>query len=143
METTNVFSPETADLTGNITICGALLLGCILAGWRLSRGGGGDPRRRIILPMLFYFGGLLSLMALGGNWLKLNKFPVLEVAAAGITVDGTEYPLPSRGDIRIENVKGSDNKTIQLMLLQLPSGKTLAFPSNRYPVPEIMRVLRP
>lgn len=141
-ENYQVFTPDTSSLLWAAGLCALLLIGLATAGWKLSSSGGKDQRQTVVLPMLFFFGALLAFMAGAGSMLTYFKFPVLEVSDRNIRLDGTEYPRPRRDAVRTERVFGLGGES-QILLLQIPTGKTYAFPDDRYPVNEIRRALHP
>lgn len=135
-----LFSPDISNLLWSAGFCTVLLLGLAFAGWSLSTAGGTDKRKTVVLPMLFFFGALLAFMGAAGSMLTYMKFPVLEISERNIRLDGQEYPRPRKDAVRTERVNGLGGES-QILLLQIPTGKTYAFPSDRYPVNEIRRAL--
>ena len=144
METTVRFAPELGDLYTSVLLFGgvfiALVVGAVVAGRRT----GGDARRRVLLPMLLYFGSLLALMgALGTLW-TLMKFPVVEITASRFIVDGTSYPPPRGQNIRFEDspAAGSLGGGGRVLLVQTKDRRTWAFPGERYDVQGMYRRMR-
>lgn len=140
-ESYQLFAPDVSSLLWAVGLCTVLVIMLAIAGWKLSSAGGSDQRKTVVLPMLFFFGAMLALMGAAGNFLTYLKFPVLEVSERNIRVDGQEYPRPRKDAVRTERVNGLGGES-QLLLLQIPTGKTYAFPDDRYPVNEIRRALR-
>lgn len=141
-DTEMVFQPIIKDLEFGLGISVAILLGCAFAGWYFSKQKEADPRKRIILPMLFYFGGLLALMSIVGNLWSWSKYPVLELNETGIQLDGIQQAYPNADELRIEMVQDRLNGPVQILFLQGKGGKTYALPGDRYPVADIMRALK-
>ena len=137
-----VFRPITTDLITGMVISLMLLFIFAIIGWRLGSSKTPDPRRRIVLPMLFYFGSLIAFISFTGNLLAWQKYPVLEIGADSMVLNGVAYPLARSSDLRIETASNPLTGNTQILLLQTPQKKTYAFPGDRYPVPEIMRLLR-
>jgi hypothetical protein len=139
-ESYQLFAPDVSSLLWSAGMCTLLLLLLVFAGWKLSSEGGQDKRKTVVLPMLFFFGALLAFMGAAGSTLTYFKFPVLEISDRHIRLDGKEYPRPRRDAVRTERVSGLGGES-QILLLQIPTGKTYAFPDDRYPVNEIRRAL--
>jgi len=137
-----VFHPVTSDLITGMVISLLLVVIFAIVGWRLGSSKHPDPRRRIVLPMLFYFGSLIAFISLAGNLLAWNKYPVLEIGTDKMVLNGVSYPLARANDLRIESATTPLGRKTQILLLQTPEKKTFALPGDRYPIPEIMRSLR-
>lgn len=135
-----VFSPNISSLLWAAGLSSLLVIVLAIAGWKLSSAGGNDKRKTVVLPMLFFFAALLAFMGAAGSVLTYFKFPVLEVGERTIRLDGHEYPRPRRDAVRTEKVNGLGGES-QILLLQIPNGKTYAFPDDRYSVNEIRRAL--
>ncbi|MEL6276805.1 MAG: hypothetical protein AAFU03_17030, partial [Bacteroidota bacterium] len=123
-----VFRPITTDLITGMTISFLLIVVFAIVGYRLGSRKNTDPRQRIVLPMLFYFASLLAFISLAGNLLAWRKYPVLEIGADKMVLNGKIYPLARAGDIRIETVNNQLRGTTQILLLQTPEKKTFALP---------------
>ena len=139
-----VYTPQLGDLYLAIGICGFLFVTFTFLAFRLNKVKTKDPRRRVLLPMLSYFVALLALMGLLGSFFSSTKFPVVEVHAKHLVIDGERVPKPRRGDVRMEsNTGGGLGQTVRVLLLQTRDHRTLAFPSDRYDVNGMMRQLMP
>lgn len=109
----------------------------------LSKTPSDDPRRRVLLPMLLFFAALLCLMAAAGNLFSLNKYPSLAIVPpTEIRLDEQVFPFPRRDAVRMEKLGGGLGGERLLLLLQVPNGKTYAFPEERYDIHKIWEVLR-
>lgn len=134
-----IYAPDLGDLYGGLIR--SLLLFAILVAvgvWLSRRRGETDARLRVVLPMLVYFGALLSLISAGGNYLSTLKYPELAFSATRLSVDGEEFPMPRPNAVRIESVTDRlTRKQSNILLLQLDERRTLALPEDRYPTREI------
>lgn len=143
MESTEqVFQADNSDLWTYALLCSAATLLFVLMAIWLNKEKSADPRRRVLLPMLLFFGALLTFMGAAGNFLSLTKYPSLAVAATEIRLDGEVFPFPRRDAIRIEKISGGLGGERLILFLQTPAGKTYAFPDQRYPVQAIWQALR-
>jgi hypothetical protein len=139
-----VFSPEMGDVYGMMMVCGAAFILLVWLATRLNKSKHPDPRRRVLMPMLSYFMALLALMAFLGSFWSLFKYPTLEITETQMIIDGTANPLPTQSNIRLENYESSGlGPSTRVLLVQTKNRKTWAFPDDRYPVNEIMRLLKP
>lgn len=137
------FSPQLGDLYTLMAVCGALFLTLLFVAYRLGKVTHPDPRRRVLLPMLAYFLALLALMGLLGAFWSSRKYPDLIVRGRQVTVDGQTFPAPAPAEMRLENYEsGGLGPSTRVLLLQTPDRVTHAFPADRYPVNEIMGLLR-
>lgn len=95
------------------------------------------------MPMLAYFMALLALMAFLGSFWSLFKYPTLEITAKEMIIDGEANRLPSASNVRLETYEsGGLGPSNRVLLVQTKDRKTWAFPEDRYPVNEIMGLLR-
>jgi len=142
METTT-FSPQMGDVYTMMSVCGAIFVLLIFLAFRLNKIKNVDPRRRVLLPMLCYFMALLALMGFLGSFWSLFKYPTLEITNTRMIIGGEENPLPSVANIRLENyASGGLGGSSRILLVQTKDRKTWAFPDDRYPVNDMMRLLR-
>jgi len=143
MEDPQVFSPQLGDVYGMMAICGAIFVLLVWLALRLNKNKHPDPRRRVLMPMLAYFMALLALMAFLGSFWSLFKYPTLEIAAKEMIIDGERNRLPNASNVRLETYEsGGLGPSTRVLLVQTKDRKTWAFPEDRYPVNEIMRLLR-
>ena len=138
----SVFSPALQDLYLTMIACTAGIAVMVYLGLRAGRQTTRDPRRRVLLPMLAYFAGLLFLMALLGAFWTSLKYPVVTIAGTTMTIDGREYAVPSPTAIRLERVGKGINIDETVLLLQTRDRRNWAFPENRYDVNTMYRQLR-
>ncbi|MEO0734535.1 MAG: hypothetical protein AAFZ52_16990, partial [Bacteroidota bacterium] len=126
-----------------MALTGAAFLALVFLALRLNKLKHPDPRRRVLLPMLAYFAALLALMVCLGSLWSVFKYPTVEVTASELIIGNTTYPRPKPQDIRLENYTGSGlGPTTKVLLVQTKDRRTWAFPEDRYPVGEMMGVLR-
>lgn len=143
MDNPNIFTPELGDIYGMLAICGLAFVALVLLAFRLNKNKHPDPRRRVLLPMLCYFLALLALMGFLGSFWSMFKYPTLEVADGKMIIDGTVNPIPSATNLRLENyASGGLGPSSRVLLIQTKDRKTWAFPDNRYPINDMMRLLR-
>jgi|GEM_PF-2347873 hypothetical protein len=143
MENPNLFTPELGDIYGMLAICGLAFVALVWLALRLNKNQHPDPRRRVLLPMLFYFMALLALMGFLGSFWSMFKYPTLEVANGKMIIDGKANPLPSAANLRLENYdSGGLGSSARVLLIQTMDRKTWAFPDDRYPINDMMRLLR-
>jgi hypothetical protein len=136
------FIPDKSDLYATLLVCGLAIIALVWVGVRASKAGHPDPRRRVLLPMLAYFGGLLALMAfLGALWATF-KYPPVTITPNALFIDGEEHPLPSPSAIRLEAVGRGVNITDQVLLVQTRDRRNWAFPGDRYDVRRMYGLLR-
>jgi len=126
-----------------MAICGAIFVLLVWLALRLNKNKHPDPRLRVLMPMLAYFMALLALMAFLGSFWSLFKYPTLEIAAKEMIIDGERNRLPNASNVRLETYEsGGLGPSTRVLLVQTKDRKTWAFPEDRYPVNEIMRLLR-
>jgi len=126
-----------------LTICGVVFILFVWLAVRLNKNKHPDPRRRVLLPMLAYFMALLSLMCFFGSFWSLFKYPTLEITATEMIIGGESNRLPSASNVRLETYEsGGLGPSNRVLLLHTKDRKTWAFPEDRYPVNDIMRLLR-
>ena len=139
----NEYSPQLGDIYTMMGICGFLFVALVWLAFRLNKNKHPDPRRRVLLPMLCYFLSLLALMGLLGSFWSAFKYPTVGITASNIHINGTEFPRPLPGDLRLESYTGSGfNATTRVLLMQTKDRRTWAFPEDRYPINEMMRLLK-
>lgn len=143
MPESQIFSPQLGDIHGMLAICGSIFILLVWLAFRLNKNKHPDPRRRVLMPMLAYFMALLALMAFLGSFWSLFKYPTLEITATEMIIDGETNRLPSSSNVRLERYEGGGlGPSSRVLLVQTKDRKTWAFPEDRYPVNEIMRLLR-
>ena len=136
------FIPERSDLYFTLAACGLGVLGMLFLAYRASRSAHPDPRRRVLLPMLAYFGALLFLMAfLGGLWSSF-KYPDVAIGPKVFVLDGEELPLPRLGSVRMESVGRGVNLDQQVLLIQTRDRRNYVFPEDRYDIKRMYGLLR-
>lgn len=132
------------DVYGMMMVCGAAFVLLVWLAIRLNKNKHPDPRRRVLMPMLSYFMALLTLMAFLGSFWSLFKYPTLEITETQMIIDGEASPLPARSNVRLENYSSTGlGPSTRVLLVQTRDRKTWAFPDDRYPVNEILRLLKP
>lgn len=138
-----VFTPELSDLWTGLIASAALFLAFAVAGLMLYGKKSDDARVRVVLPMLCYMAALLALVSAGGHYLTVLKYPEIGFNKFEIYVDGEPYRKPRPGDVRVESVNDQlTGATNQILLVQIDGQKTLALPGNRYPIKEIMQLVK-
>ncbi|TXF90742.1 hypothetical protein FUA23_04695 [Neolewinella aurantiaca] len=143
MQKIETFSPQLGDIHGMLAICGAIFVLLVWLAFRLNKIKDPDPRKRVLLPMLAYFMALLALMGFLGSFWTLFKYPTLEISDTEMIINGESNRLPSASNVRLENYEsGGLGPSSRVLLVQTKDRKTWAFPEDRYPVNEIMRLLR-
>ena len=137
------FTPQLGDLYTMIAVCAVAFAALVFLAFRVSKNKHPDPRRRVLLPMLCYFIALLALMgAMGGFW-SVFKYPVVEVSDTALVLNGKEFARPKSRDLRLESYTGSGlNATTRVLMVHTSDRRTWAFPEDRYPINEMMRVLK-
>lgn len=136
------YSPQLGDIYTMMGICGVLFVVLVWLAFRLNKNKHPDPRQRVLMPMLSYFMALLALMGFLGSFWSAFKYPTVGITEKNIVVNGTEFPRPLPGDIRLESYTGSGfSSTTRVLLVQTRDRRTWAFPEDRYPVNEMMRLL--
>ncbi|MBB4077503.1 Na+/H+-dicarboxylate symporter [Lewinella aquimaris] len=136
------FIPELGDLYFTLVGCTVLIAVMIFLAFRASRAGEADPRRRVLLPMLAYFGALLALMALLGAFWTLFKYPNVTIDATTLTIGKEAYPIPNLANVRMEAVGRGANTDETVLLIQTKDRKNWAFPGDRYDVRKMYGLLR-
>ena len=136
------FTPALGDLYATLGGCALLIAVMIYLAVRAGKADEPDPRRRVLLPMLAYFGALLALMAFMGAFWSTFKYPEVTISAAKLTVGEAAYPIPNLANVRIENVGPGINTDRQVLLLQTRDRKNWAFPADRYDVKRMYGLLR-
>lgn len=143
MNDSNIFTPQLGDIYGMMMVCGAAFVLLIWLAVQLNRNKHPDPRRRVLMPMLSYFIALLALMGLLGSFWSVFKYPTLEITDQKMIIDGVENPLPSQANIRLEDYASTGlGMSSRVLFIQTKDRKTWAFPDDRYPVNEMMQLLR-
>lgn len=143
MQEPQIFSPQLGDIHGMLAICGSIFVLLVWLAFRLNKNKHPDPRRRVLMPMLAYFMALLAFMAFLGSFWSLFKYPTLEITATEMIIDGESNRLPSASNVRLETYEsGGLGPSNRVLLVQTKDRKTWAFPEDRYPVNDIMRLLR-
>lgn len=143
MNDSNIFTPQLGDIYGMMMVCGAAFVLLIWLAVQLNRNKHPDPRRRVLMPMLSYFIALLALMGLLGSFWSVFKYPTLEITDQKMIIDGVENPLPSQVNIRLEDYASTGlGMSSRVLFIQTKDRKTWAFPDDRYPVNEMMQLLR-
>lgn len=138
-----VFSPALSDLWGGLTASLVLFVAFAIAGVLLYRSKKKDARLKIVVPMLCYIACMLALLSVGGHYLTIKKYPEFAVNATQISIDGENERRPRPDRIRLERVNAAlTGGANQILLIQLKGGKTIALPDDRYPVAEIMDLLK-
>ncbi|WP_420459928.1 hypothetical protein [Neolewinella sp.] len=141
MDTTS-FVPELGDLYLTMAVCGALIALMVYLGLRAGRQQHADPRRRVLLPMLAYFGGLLGLMAFLGAFWTTFKYPTVTIAPAEITIGDEVQPLPRLANVRLEAMGRGLTTGERVLLLQTRDRRNWAFPANRYDIQHMYTLIK-
>lgn len=136
------FVPILGDLYATLAFCGLGVAVMVYLAVRASQGNDTDPRRRILLPMLAYFGALLALMAFLGAFWSTFKYPKVVMTPTTMTIGDERYPLPRLTSVRLESVGKGVNTTGRVLLLQTQDRKNWAFPDDRYEVTHMYSLLR-
>ncbi len=136
------FDPELGDLYLTMAVCGALIALMVYLGLRASKQQHTDPRRRVLLPMLAYFGGLLALMAFLGAFWTTFKYPTVTIAPAEITIGNEVQPLPRLANVRLEAMGFGLNSGERVLLLQTRDRRNWAFPANRYDIQRMYTLIK-
>lgn len=143
MQDPTVFTPQLTDIYTTMLACGLAFIGLVALAVFLNKNKHTDPRRRVLLPMLCYFAALLALMGFLGSFWSTFKYPTLEITATQMVIDGQYGPLPTPANVRLESYEsGGLGPGSRVLLVQTKDRKTWAFPEDRYPVTEIMRLLK-
>ncbi|WP_116127440.1 hypothetical protein [Lewinella sp. IMCC34183] len=136
------FIPVRTDLYATLAFCAAGVAVMLFLAVKAGRAQHPDPRRRVLLPMLAYFGGLLFLMAfLGALWSSF-KYPDVTVTPTAFVVGDDELPLPPLGSVRLENVGRGVNQDQQVLLVQTRDRRNWVFPGDRYDIKRMYGLLR-
>ncbi|MCP9237264.1 hypothetical protein [Lewinella sp. JB7] len=136
------FIPELGDLYFTLAGCAVLIAVMIYLAVRASRSEESDPRKRVLLPMLAYFGALLGLMAFLGAFWTLFKYPRVAVSPTTLTIGEEAYPIPNLANVRMEAVGRGINTDETVLLIQTKDRKNWAFPADRYDVRTMYGLLR-
>lgn len=139
---TNWYNPALSDLYLTMAGCALGIAFMVFLALRAGKSTTRDPRRRVLLPMLAYFGGLLLLMALMGAFWTAFKYPVVSITGKVMTIDGAEYRVPPPGSIRLEQVGRGLNADQTVLLMQTRDRRNWVFPEQRYDVRNMYRQLR-
>ena len=137
-----VFSPQLNDLYLTMAGCAAGIGLMLFLAIRVGRTGTRDPRKKVLLPMLAYFAGLLFLITLLGAFWSALKYPTVTITGSQIVIDDANYPVPPPGSMRLEQVGKGFNRDETVLLMQTRDRRNWAFPSDRYDVQEMYRRLR-
>ncbi len=138
----NLFTPNLSDLYLTMAGCAigiAVMVFLAVAAGKLENK---DPRRKVLLPMLAYFAGLLFMMAFMGAFWTAWKYPVVSISGKTLTIDGEAYPVPSPGNMRLEQVGRGMNTDETVLLVQTRDRRNWVFPEGRYDVQAMYRQLR-
>ncbi|CAH1002151.1 hypothetical protein LEM8419_03068 [Neolewinella maritima] len=136
------FIPDLGDLYITLAVCAVVIVLMVYLGVRASKQAGADPRRRVLLPMLAYFGGLLALMAfLGALWTTF-KYPTVTIAPTTILIGKEEQPLPRLTNVRLEAVGRGVNTGERVLLLQTRDRRNYAFPADRYDIQRMYTLIK-
>ncbi|NJB85747.1 hypothetical protein GGR26_001492 [Lewinella marina] len=136
------FTPDRMDLYATLVGCGAGFLVMVYLAYRASRSGHQDPRQRVLLPMLAYFGALLFLMAFLGSFWTMYKYPDVSIGPDAFVIEGEEMPLPSLNSVRLEAVGRGSNVDQKILLVQTRDRRNWVFPGDRYDINEMYGLLR-
>ena len=136
------FIPELGDLYLTMAVCGALIALMVYLGLRASKQQDADPRRRVLLPMLAYFGGLLALMAFLGAFWTTFKYPTVTIAAAEIVIGDEVQPLPRLANVRLEAMGRGLDTGERVLLLQTRDRRNWAFPADRYDIQRMYTLIK-
>ena len=138
----HVYSPQLNDLYLTMAGCVAGIGVMLFLAVRVSRTGTRDPRKKVLLPMLAYFAGLLFLMALLGAFWSALKYPRVTITGSQLVIDEQAYPVPPAGSMRLEQVGKGMNRDETVLLVQTRDRRNWAFPAGRYDVQDMYRQLR-
>lgn len=143
MQEPQIFSPQLGDIYTMLSACGAVFVVLVWLAFRLNKNKHPDPRRRVLMPMLSYFMALLALMGFLGSFWSLFKYPTIEISGTEMIIDGETNRLPNASNVRLEAYEsGGLSASSRVLLVQTKDRKTWAFPEDRYPVNDMMRLLR-
>lgn len=137
-----VYSPQLTDLYLTIAGCAAGIGVMLFLAMRAGKTGTRDPRKKVLLPMLAYFAGLLFLMALLGAFWTSFKYPQVKITANQLIIDEATYPVPPAASMRLERVGKGFNRDENVLLIQTRDRRNWAFPGDRYDVQDMYRKLR-
>ncbi len=137
-----VFAPQLSDLYVTLGVCGVIFVGMLYLSVLASRSKDPDPRRRVLLPMLAYFGALLGLMAFLGAFWSTFKYPEVTISSNRLAIGDVEYPLPNVANMRLEAVGRGVQQDQSVLLVQTNDRKNWAFPGDRYDVRRMYGMLR-
>ena len=139
---TNTFVPELGDLYLTLAICGALIVLMVYLGVRASKQQHADPRRRVLLPMLAYFGGLLGLMGFLGAFWTTFKYPTVTINPTEILIGDEKQPLPRLANVRLEAMGRGAETGERVLLLQTRDRRNWAFPATRYDIQRMYTLIK-
>lgn len=138
-----VFTPQLSDLWVGFGASVALFVAFAIGGFMLYGRKTDDARVKVVLPMLMYMASLLALVSIGGHFLSIQKYPIVEISPTKIRVDGELYPRPRPDALRVETVEDKlTQKKSQILLLYLKGQQTIALPESRYDVREMLSLLK-
>ena len=138
----DTFTPDLSDLYLTLAVSGGVMALMVYLGVRANQLQDPDPRRRVLLPMLAYFGALLGLMAFLGALWSTFKYPTVEVQDRQLVIDGQRYPVPPPSAIRMEAVGKGVNTTGRVLLIQTRDRRNWVFPDSRYDTQRLYALLR-
>lgn len=139
-----MFNPDTTDLWMGLIGSMVLLIAFAIGGFMLYNKKTADARLKVVLPMLFYMAALLALVSVGGHYLSMQKYPKIGLSKTKLMVADETFPLPRANSLRIESVEDRLTREVRQILMIQISGtqRTLALPDDRYPVKELMELLK-
>lgn len=139
---TVTFTPVLTDLYATLAGCSAIIVVMVYLAVRAGNRKEADPRKRVLLPMLAYFGALLALMALLGSFWSILKYPTVTLSATELIVGDTAYPRPNLNNVRMTSVGPGVNISGRVLLIQTKDRKNWAFPDDRYDIRHMYGLLR-
>ncbi len=137
-----VFTPVLGDLYLTLGVCAVVVIVMIYLSVVASRSADPDPRKRVLMPMLAYFGALLGVMAFLGAFWSTFKYPEVRISERTLSIGDVEYPLPNVANMRLEAVGRGVNRDETVLLVQTNDRKNWAFPGDRYEVRRMYAMLR-
>ncbi|OAV44806.1 hypothetical protein [Lewinella sp. 4G2] len=139
----NVFTPQMGDVYTMMAVCGLAFVTLVFLAFRLNKIDNPDPRKKVLLPMLAYFMALLALMGFLGSFWSVFKYPTVEITQQNFLVGDETYPIPRSHEVRIESYAGTGlNNSSRVLLIQTKDRRTWAFPDDRYPITDMLRLLK-
>ena len=136
------FVPELGDLYLTMAVCGVLIVLMVYLGLRAAKQPDADPRRRVLLPMLAYFVGLLALMAFLGAFWTTFKYPTVTIAPSEIVIGDEVQPLPRLANVRLEALGRGLDTGERVLLLQTRDRRNWAFPADRYDIQRMYTLIK-